>query len=145
MHYSPFQYRDVPLEASDSTPKSTSFHARRTDIPQFQHPCEHFQKSQLYNQAQYVCRHAHGSTTTHLYPTTSASLTAASSISLKTFLFATTTGASSMIFWCLRWIEQSRPNKEIAVPSSSANNCTSKWRAFWANFIRKIGDPGTSN
>ena len=53
-------------------------------------------------------------------------------------------GASSTIFWCLLCMEQSRPNSEIALPYLSASNCTSRWRAFFANFMIKIGEPGTS-
>lgn len=53
-------------------------------------------------------------------------------------------GASSMIFWCRRWMEQSRPKREMALPYSSASTCTSRCRACCANFIRKTGDPGAS-
>lgn len=38
------------------------------------------------------------------------------SISMKTSGLAMAAGASSMIFWCRRWIEQSRPNRDIALP-----------------------------
>lgn len=57
---------------------------------------------------------------------------------------AMVTGASSMIFWCLRWIEQSRPKREMALPYSSASTCTSRCRACCASCIRKMGDPGAS-
>ena len=57
---------------------------------------------------------------------------------------AIVTGASSMIFWWRRCMEQSRPNREMALPYLSANSCTSRWRAFLASFITKIGEPGTS-
>lgn len=53
-------------------------------------------------------------------------------------------GASSTIFWCRRWMEQSLPNSEMALPYLSASNCTSRWRAFVASFMIKIGEPGTS-
>ena len=52
------------------------------------------------------------------------------SISLKRRGSATDAGASSMIFWCLRCTEQSRPNKEMAFPYSSARICTSMCRAL---------------
>ena len=54
------------------------------------------------------------------------------------------TGASSMIFWCRRCTEQSRPNKLIAWPYWSASTCTSRCRAALASFITNTGDPGTS-
>jgi len=60
-------------------------------------------------------------------------------------LLAITTGASSMIFWCRLWIEQSLPKMDIAVPSSSAKSWTSKCLAFAASFIIKTGEPGTSD
>lgn len=53
-------------------------------------------------------------------------------------------GASSMIFWCRRWMEQSRPNRDTAFPYWSARIWTSRWRAFWASFMRKMGEPGIS-
>lgn len=62
----------------------------------------------------------------------------------KTEEGATVAGASSMIFWCLRWMEQSRLNKEMAFPYWSAKTWTSRWRACCKNFITKMGDPGTS-
>ena len=40
------------------------------------------------------------------------------------------TGPSSIIFWCLLWTEQSRPNKDTTWPYWSANIWTSKWRAL---------------
>lgn len=66
------------------------------------------------------------------------------SISSNTSEVAIVAGASSMIFWCLRWTEQSRPNREMALPYWSAKICTSRWRACLANCITKIGEPGTS-
>lgn len=53
-------------------------------------------------------------------------------------------GASSMIFWCLRWTEQSLPNREMALPYWSARICTSRCRACLASRMTKMGDPGTS-
>lgn len=53
-------------------------------------------------------------------------------------------GASSMIFWCRRWMEQSRPKREMALPYSSASTCTSRCRACCASFIRKTEEPGAS-
>lgn len=53
-------------------------------------------------------------------------------------------GASSIIFWCLRCTEQSRPKREMALPYWSARICTSKWRDCLASLITKIGEPGTS-
>lgn len=49
-----------------------------------------------------------------------------------------------MIFWWRRWMEQSLPNRDMALPYWSARSCTSKCRADFANFITKIGEPGTS-
>lgn len=66
------------------------------------------------------------------------------SMSSKTSNFAIMAGASSMIFWCLLWMEQSRPNNDIALPYWSAKSWTSKCLAHLANFIINIGDPGTS-
>lgn len=66
------------------------------------------------------------------------------SMSSKTSNFAIMAGASSMIFWCLLWMEQSRPNNDIALPYWSAKSWTSKCLAHLANFIMNIGDPGTS-
>lgn len=53
-------------------------------------------------------------------------------------------GASSMIFWCLLWMEQSLPNRDIAFPYSSARIWTSRCLACWASCMMKIGEPGTS-
>lgn len=53
-------------------------------------------------------------------------------------------GASSMIFWCLLWMEQSRPNSEMAFPYSSARIWTSRCLACWASCMTKMGEPGTS-
>lgn len=53
-------------------------------------------------------------------------------------------GASSMIFWCRRWIEQSRPKRDTAFPYWSARICTSRCRACWASFMRNTGEPGIS-
>ena len=61
-----------------------------------------------------------------------------------TFLGAMDIGASSMIFWWRRWMEQSRPKIEMALPYLSARSCISRWRACVASFITKMGDPGTS-
>lgn len=66
------------------------------------------------------------------------------SICSNTAGVAIAAGASSIIFWCLRCTEQSRPNKEIALPYWSANICTSRWRDCLASLITNIGDPGTS-
>ena len=38
-----------------------------------------------------------------------------------------------MIFWCLRCTEQSRPNRDIALPYSSARIWTSRWRALYGD------------
>lgn len=35
-------------------------------------------------------------------------------------------GASSMIFWCLLWMEQSRPKREMAFPYMSPSIWTSR-------------------
>lgn len=53
-------------------------------------------------------------------------------------------GASSIIFWCLRCTEQSRPKSEMALPYWSARICTSRCRDCLASLITKIGEPGTS-
>ena len=37
-------------------------------------------------------------------------------------------GASSMTFWCRRWVEQSRSKRCSTVPCASASTCTSRWR-----------------
>ena len=67
-----------------------------------------------------------------------------SSIFLNTSGSAIAVGASSMIFWCLLCIEQSLPNRDIALPYLSPMSWTSRWRACIAIFIMKIGEPGTS-
>lgn len=66
------------------------------------------------------------------------------SISSNTSEVAMVAGASSIIFWCRRCTEQSRPNREMALPYWSAKIWTSKWRACLANCMTKIGEPGTS-
>lgn len=53
-------------------------------------------------------------------------------------------GASSIIFWCLRCTEQSRPNREMALPYWSARIWTSRCLACLASCMTKIGEPGTS-
>lgn len=66
------------------------------------------------------------------------------SICSKVVVETMVAGASSMIFWWRRWMEQSLPNREIALPYWSARICTSRWRACTASCMMKIGEPGTS-
>lgn len=66
------------------------------------------------------------------------------SITSVTVGAAMVAGASSMIFWWRRWMEQSRLKREMALPYSSARTCTSRCRACCASCIRKMGDPGAS-
>lgn len=66
------------------------------------------------------------------------------SICSNTTEVAIVAGASSMIFWCLRCTEQSRPKREMALPYWSARICTSRWRDCLASLITKMGEPGTS-
>mmetsp|Transcript_75 Transcript_75/g.163 ORF Transcript_75/g.163 Transcript_75/m.163 type:complete len:213 (-) Transcript_75:438-1076(-) len=65
-------------------------------------------------------------------------------MSSHTALSAATGGPSSMIFWCLRCTEQSRPLRAMASPYSSAMSCTSRCLLFFESFMMKIGEPGTS-
>jgi len=60
------------------------------------------------------------------YPTVLANDTAAFSIARNVASEAAVGGPSSMIFWCRRCTEQSRPLRAMAWPCLSASNCTSK-------------------
>ena len=81
---------------------------------------------------------------TPLYPTFFARRTAPRSSCSHVSRGATVTGPSSMIFWCRRCTEQSRPYSEIAFPCLSATTCTSRCRELVESCWMKMGDPGTS-
>lgn len=144
-HLQSFHYRDVPPADEDSAPENGTFHLRRRGIPQYLH--SHSPPSWLVAQQTgpgeeqemlilSKTRRGHKRRQHH-------ELTL--SICSKVDGAAMVAGASSMIFWCLLWMEQSRPNREMAFPYSSARIWTSRCLACWASCMMKIGEPGTSD
>ena len=62
------------------------------------------------------------------YWTAAAASTAVRPIRRRSFSVTTTDGASSMSFWCRRWIEHSRSPRCTTLPLLSAITWISMWR-----------------
>jgi len=71
-----------------------------------------------------------------LYLAALASRTAALQISRRVRGVIPGEGASSMSFWCRRWMVQSRSYRWTMLPASSPRICTSTWRGISISFSR---------
>lgn len=123
LHLQSSLYRDVPPAGGDSTPGNGNFHLQRRDIPQYLH----LRSPPSWLVAQHTGPER-GDKNVKFQPefirggkiNTGSDVKLTRSICSKVDGAAMVAGASSMIFWCLLWMEQSRPNREMAFPYSSA-------------------------